>query len=72
MRTCKTCVHFKLGGDFTRFSGFEKTGKCEFVNTESFPENKVNNRITYFEADHGGGYCVGENFGCIHHNEKEG
>jgi hypothetical protein len=64
MKTCKDCKHYTPEGDF------EKTGLCDMVNTSYHFPVEADKRITYLEAEHGGSYCVGENFGCIHFEQK--
>lgn len=63
MNTCKNCNHY--------VPNRLKAGDCQMVNTDYWDKVGQDKKITYSEADHGGAFYVGENFGCIHFEEKE-
>jgi hypothetical protein len=60
MNTCKDCKYFRRDG------ALSVTGDCGMVNLSRLDPIDETKRMTYIEADHGGVFYVGEDFGCIH------
>jgi hypothetical protein len=59
MNTCKTCK-------------FKTNGKCqsEFIR-EDWGETGDEDKSLVYDYSEGGGFKVGDNFGCVHHEAKD-
>lgn len=72
MNTCKNCKYFKRNKDNYRS---EKYGECscdKFAYDSWISEKEETDKLFYWDyEDYSANFNVGENFGCIHFEEKE-
>ena len=67
MNTCKTCVHHQIDDSRIQVGG----ARCVHPKlTEAGDDQSYTPDSLTYDYDEGGGFWTGDEFGCIHHEEK--